>query len=158
MGMMMVAVVTLEATWVRPQARRVRIRRINLLSRLSRLASWSPIQSESPEVSLPAANAKPPPKRRMMPQGIRFSTKFQVIRAGEGSTRSTPSGDDLNSAMKFGLAGRMKRKMDIRMAGVASLLPGPPRASDQPVKNPGDLEVKSNYRRGHCSALLLSKS
>ena len=122
-----------------PQAKRHKISRISRLSRLWRFTSWSPIQADSPDVSLPAANAKPPPKSSMIPQGIFFSTKFQPIRDWAGLISSA---DGLKRAKKFGVEGKMKRKIAMSMAGVASLLPGPSRASDHPVKNPGDLERK----------------
>ena len=85
-------------------------------------SSCSPIQSESPELSLPAARAKPPPNRRITPQGIFFSTTLQVTRGDED-----PLGLfgllERKMSRKFGLEGRKKRSSAIMIAGVASVLP-----------------------------------
>jgi len=78
----------------------------------------------TPDESLPAARANPPPNRRMTPHGIFFSMRFQLIKAGEvviGS--SSPEDEDRKSAIKFGEEGMMKRRMAMSTAGVASLLP-----------------------------------
>ena len=78
----------------------------------------------TPDESLPAARANPPPKRRMTPHGIFFSIRFQVTNAGEAVIGSSlEDGDERKSAMKFGEEGMMKRRMAISTAGVASLLP-----------------------------------
>ncbi len=78
----------------------------------------------SPDESLPAARANPPPKRRMTPHGIFFSIRFQLTNAGEVVMGSSSEDDeDRKSAIKFGEEGMMKSSMAIRTAGVASLLP-----------------------------------
>jgi len=60
---------------------------------------------------------------------------------GDEDSALLPSGF-LNKIIKLDFAGAINRKMDNKMAGVASVLPGPPRASDHPVKKPGDLHKK----------------
>ncbi len=78
----------------------------------------------SPDESLPAARANPPPKRRMTPHGIFFSIRFQLTNAGDvvmGS--SLEDNEERKSAMKFGEEGMMKSSMAMSTAGVASLLP-----------------------------------
>ena len=88
-------------------------------------SSCSPIHSESPELSLPAASAKPPPNKRITPQGIFFSTMLQDIRAGEDVIGLFGLLWLLERKMsrKIGLEGRRKRSSAIMIAGVASVLP-----------------------------------
>ena len=61
----------------------------------------------------PLPRAKPPPSKRIIPQGTRLSTAFQVIKG---------SADGLNFR-KLVSPGRAKSTIEIKMAGVASSIP-----------------------------------
>ena len=66
-----------------------------------------------PDFLQPLPRAKPPPSKRIIPQGTRLSTAFQVIKG---------SADGLNFR-KLVSPGRAKSTIEIKMAGVASSIP-----------------------------------
>lgn len=67
----------------------------------------------------PSANAKPPPSRKISPQGIFCWTAFQVISGGDATFGRFDS-SLLNMRRKVGLAGIMKSSMTTIKAAVAS--------------------------------------
>ena len=50
-----------------------------------RATSWRPMYLESPVCLVASAKAKPPPSRRITPQGRRFSTENYIRRLGKSS-------------------------------------------------------------------------
>merc|ERR1719510_1531321 len=72
-------------------------------SKLLRPSSWRTMYLERPVFPVASASAKPPPRRRMTPQGSLFSTVFQSSRAGEDFSRL----NCLGGAVDPGLGGRI---------------------------------------------------
>merc|ERR1719266_869450 len=77
-----------------------------------------PIKRERPDRSEAFASAKPPPLIKRRPQGKKAAMVFQS-RSVDG-TNTSQSSIRLTNGQKSSLDGVMKRRMRMRMAGVAS--------------------------------------
>ena len=122
MGTRMLAQAVLEATSVRKVETKAMMKLTRRGSRLwkyfhqsdrpdmpgltFRPSSWRTMYLERPVFPVASARAKPPPRRRMTPQGSLFSTVFQSSRAGEESCR-------------LNCLGRRKASATMKTAGVA---------------------------------------
>jgi len=77
-----------------------------------------PINFERPDLSEAAARAKPPPLIKRRPQGKKAAMVFQSRRVD--GTFTSQSSIRRTNGQKSSLDGVMKRRMRMRMAGVAS--------------------------------------
>merc|ERR1719219_1836283 len=83
----MLAQAVLEATSVRKVETKAMMKLTRRGSELLRPSSWRTMYLERPVFPVASASAKPPPRRRMTPQGSLFSTVFQSSRAAEDFSR-----------------------------------------------------------------------
>lgn len=105
----MVHVAVLEATSVSSREMMQTTTVMKNGDRLSRTVSCDPIQADRPDLSVPSAIAKPPPRSRMMPQATESCVVFQSNSGGE-------------FFRSVGRAGIKKKKMTTNMAGTESLI------------------------------------
>ena len=117
MGTNTLAVAVLLAMFVMDTVRRLSTKLRTTTGKLSSFSFLRPSmrRSDSPEVDEALARAKPPPSRKMTPQHILVSMSLQVIREGE-FWRLWLMGLKGQKSYRWG---RMKRSIDMKIAGVA---------------------------------------